>query len=503
MIDKNRRFFLLRLGAVMCLSALMILACNPAEKEKEQGRAAVVDVETLKSRLVLEADEDTEKGSKISRGTFSTFEDRESQSGRMIKLDVVVLHALGPNIKPDPVFYLSGGPGQDVTQNEGGLRAFWIRRERDIVLVSQRGTGGDNKLGCAAVANDDNIQVYLDPLFTVDVFRACYEELKKTYDLTKYSTCLAADDLNEVRLALGYEKINLIGGSYGTRMALVYMRQYPETIRTAILSGVAPIAFKNPLFHAPAIQEALQLLFAECANDPDCSAVFPDLEDEFRVVIQRLDEHPTDVTISHPVSEEKVSVKLNREAFVEATRTMMYTMDYNRQIPYLVHRAFEGDYEPFAQLGVEAERSIRKILALGMLLSVTCAEDLDRISEDEIVDATGGTYMGDGRVRRQKAVCEFWPRSILPDSYGDPVSVDVPVLLLSGTMDPVTPPRWGEEAASHLANSLHLVMSGAHGVRGKCILDIQKQFLETGSVDKLDISCIESVQMPRFQIPKR
>ena len=182
---KNRRFLPVWVGLASCLSTLLILACSSAEKEQEQERAPVVEAETLKSRLVLQTEEDPEKGTKISRGGFLSFEDRESQSGRMIRLDVVVLHALDPNAKPDPVFYLAGGPGQDVTQSERALRSYWIRQERDIVLVSQRGTGGDNKISCDAIADDDNIQVYLDPLFTVDVFRACYEILKKTYDLTK------------------------------------------------------------------------------------------------------------------------------------------------------------------------------------------------------------------------------------------------------------------------------------------------------------------------------
>ncbi|MFC2165630.1 alpha/beta hydrolase [Acidobacteriota bacterium] len=500
MRNKNRRFLTLCLSLIICFSALLILACKP--DQKAEVRIPVVDVETLKSRLILKTEVDPKTGTDISRGTFSVFEDRVLQKGRMIKLDVVVLHAIGTETKPDPVFYLAGGPGADVTQNERGLWGHWIRKERDIVLVSQRGTGGDNKLDCAAITNDDNIQGYLDPLFNVESYRLCYEELKKNYDLTKYSTCLAADDLNEIRVVLGYDTINLMGGSYGTRMAFVYMRRHPKTVRSATLNGVAPIAFKNPLFHAPAIQEALQLLFAECANDPDSHKAYPNFEDEFRIVIQRLDESPANVTVSHPVTKESVPVKLNREAFVESTRTMMYMMDYNRRIPYLVHKAFEGDYEPFAQLGLETERMIRKMLATGMLLSVTCAEDLDRISETEIEDITGGTFMGDGRVRRQKAVCEFWPRSVLPNNYGDPVSVDVPVLLLSGIMDPVTPPRWGKAAASHLPHSLHLVVPGSHGVGGKCILAIQKQFLETGSVEELDISCTESMKLPRFRIPK-
>lgn len=196
------------------------------------------------------------------------------------------------------------------------------------------------------------------------------------------------------------------------------------------------------------------------------------------------------------------NTRISRGTFAEAVRTMMYYRPYNRRIPYLIHRAFEGDFEPFAQLGTESNRGIRRLLALGMLLSVTCAEDLARITEEEIIEVTGGTFLRDNRVRQQKAVCEFWPKSELPDNYGDPVSVDVPVLLLSGTLDPMTPPRWGEKAASHLPQSLHLVVPGVHGVGGECIRTIQQQFLETGSVKDLDISCVESMKMPPFRIPK-
>ena len=172
-------------------------------------------------------------------------------------------------------------------------------------------------------------------------------------------------------------------------------------------------------------------------------------------------------------------------------------------IPYLIHQAFEGDYVPFAQAGLMSERSIRQLLAMGMLLCVTCAEDLARISEEEIVEIASPTDMGDGRVRRQKAVCEFWPRPEIPDNYGDPVSVDVPVLLISGNLDPVTPPRWGEEASSHLPNSLHLISPGAHGVGNPCLTGIQKQFLELGTVEGLDTSCVKELKTGRFRIPKR
>ena len=487
--------------AVVC-SLFFIFMVFQGAVCKETGREteSPSDLESLRSRLSLETEIDPEADLKISKGTFAVYEDRESRTGRIIHLSVIVLHAKTENPRPDPIFILAGGPGADVTQRETSLKTSWYLEDRDVVLVSQRGTGGDNKLDCVLAANDENVQSYLDPLFEPAAFRTCLEELEKKYDLTKYSTCLAADDLNDVRLALGYEKINLTGTSYGTRMALVYMRRHPETVRTAILNGVVPIAFKNPLFHAPAAQEALGRLFKECENDPECHKAFPQIEEEFNSILKRLDEDPVEVIVDHPATKKQTSIRLDRAAFSEALRTMMYDLNSSIEVPFLIHEAYKGDFIPFAETGIESSRGIRRSLAVAMLLCVTCAEDLARISEQEIIDATYGTYLGDGRVRQQMAICEFWPRSIIPKEYGEPVRLNIPVLVLSGTLDPVTPPQWGAEAASHLSSSLHLIVPGSHGVGGKCIRAIQEQFLDLGSVNELDVSCTENMRLPSFKV---
>ena len=482
---------------------LTVVLFSGACGESGQGRwrgTVEQDVEKLLERLDIETELDTENNTNISRGTFAVFEDRNAQEGRMIHLDVVVLHATGENNQPDPMFFLAGGPGGDVSRGWRGYRNSWIRVERDIVLVSQRGTGGDNKLDCEMAASDDNIQGYLDPLFTIEAFQACLEELKANYNLSQYSTFAAADDLFELRLALGYDKINLSGGSYGTRMALIYMRQHPETVRTATLNGVAPISFKNPLNHAPAAHEAIQLLIAECANDPDCNAYFPNLRDEFQIILDRLGQEPADVTVTHPVTKERVMVKLSKAAFAEALRMIMYSGQGSRLLPFLIHQAFLGDYEPFAQRGMENNRGIRQSLALGMLLCVTCAEDVARIDPNEIAEVTGDSFLGEDRVRQQMAVCEIWPKSVIPNDSGENVSVEVPTLLLSGFYDPVTPPKFGTDAASHLPFSVHLAVPGSHGVGGPCIRDIQQRFLGSGTVDGLDTSCTEEIRKIRFNL---
>jgi pimeloyl-ACP methyl ester carboxylesterase len=458
------------------------------------------DLSLLRSRLSLQSSVQPQTGLTILEGTFAVPEDRASGRGRLIHLAVVVLKAKNATRRPDPVFVFAGGPGSDVTESQRGYLDSWQRQDRDIVLVSQRGTGGDNRLGCRLAADDGNVQGYLDPLFREDVFRPCLDELKGKFDLTKYSTVAAADDYNDVRLALGYDRINVTGGSYGTRMALVYMRQHPATVRTAILNGVVPIANKNPLYHAANFDLAIRALIAECEAGAECRAAVPNLDAEFRAILTRLDVKPAATFVAHPVTGARVAVTLSREAFLEALRVVMYSGVRNRQVPILIHRAYEGDLEPFAEIGVSSERSLRRSLALGHLLSVTCAEDVDRITEQEMVAIAGGTLAGEGRVRGQKKMCAFWPRSDVPMDYGDPVGADVPTLLLSGTLDPATPPRWGDEAASHLPRSLHLVVPGAHGVGGGCLTEIQRRFLDAGTTDKLDVSCAADIKPAKFQM---
>jgi pimeloyl-ACP methyl ester carboxylesterase len=489
-----------RIGTGLILAATIAVCVGAAGARQVRPATTQARPAELRSRLSLQSRIHPPTGLTISEGTFAVPEDRAAGKGRMIHLPVVVLRARSATPKPDPVFVFAGGPGGDVTQSQRSYLNSWEQQDRDVVLVSQRGTGGDNRLDCPRAADDDHVQGYLDPLFRAEVFKPCLEDLRGRFDLTKYSTFDAADDYNEVRLALGYDRINVTGGSYGTRMALVYMRQYPATVRAAVLNGVVPIANKNPLYHSANFDLGLRALVAECAADADCHAAVPNLEAEFRAILARLDAKPATASVAHPVTGAKITVTLSREAFLEALRVAMYSGGRSRQVPVLIHRAHEGDFDPFAEAGLSSERGLRRSLALGQLLSVTCVEDVDRITEDEIRTIAGPTFAGEGRVRGQRQMCAFWPRSALPKDFGDPVSVTVPTLLLSGTLDPVTPPRWGDEAASHLPRSRHVVVPGAHGVGGPCVDDIERRFLDAAAVERLDVSCAARLKPARFQL---
>lgn len=436
-------------------------------------------------------------GAPILVGTFEVPENRADPTSRTLVLDVVILRATGDDPAPDPVFWLAGGPGVDATTNAASLAGSWIRRRRDIVLMSQRGTGGSCRLQCTLVEDPTDPQQYLGPLFDEDRVRACRDALAAHHDLRMYATPIAMDDLDALRAALGYGEVNLMGGSYGTRAALVYLRRHPASVRTAILNGVAPLSFTNPLYHAGEAQKALDAIFAECAADPGCAGAFPDLAARFQVILQRLDAQPASSRVVDPLTGMSMPVTLSRNAFCETLRFIMYTD--SRSVPQLVHRAFEGDYQPIAQRGVAQSMWVGRTLSIGMLLCVTCSEDVGRIDPETIPELTADTFMGDRRVREQIAACALWPKSDLPDGYGDPVVSDVPVLLLSGTLDPVTSPAWGEAAARHLSNSLHLVVPGSHGVSGRCLQRIQQAFLERGGIAGLDTSCCDDIDLGPFR----
>jgi pimeloyl-ACP methyl ester carboxylesterase len=435
-------------------------------------------------------------------GTLEVFEDRDAGAGRRIPLNIVVLPARSPEPLADPVFVLAGGPGQAATSLAPGLVNAWYRERRDVVLVDQRGTGRSNGLHCPAPGGSRDPQGYLADVFGDPAeFRRCRRDLERRADLRFYTTTLAMADLDDVRAALGYERINLTGASYGTRAALVYIRHFPDRVRSAILNGVSPIALRNPLYHARDARRAAEALIDECARDTACGSAFPGLDGEYRAVLDRLDREPASVRIQRPGGVDGITVTLSRPAFAEALRVMMYDGRRTRLVPLLIHRAHAGELGPFAQLAVEANQGIRSVLAFGMLLSVVCPEDIARIDPEEVPGLTAGTGLGDGRVRQQMRVCEEWPAVDAGAGFGAPVTADVPVLLMSGTLDPVTPASWGEEAARHLARSVHIVAPGGHGVRGPCINSIERQFLSQADVSRLDTSCVRDMSLGPFDLP--
>lgn len=434
-------------------------------------------------------------------GSLDVLENRASRTGRRITLPIVVLPSRRATAAPDPVFFIAGGPGQSATALAPMLWRSSHRDEREIVLVDQRGTGGAPVLHCDAPGSDDDLQGYFEPMFRAPLYAACARTLGSMADLRHYSTYDAADDLEDVRAALGYERINLVGASYGTRLSLAYMRRHPTRVRAAILSGLVPTSFRNPLHHARSAQDALDSLLAACERDAPCRRAYPRLRAQLDEVVRRLDRAPAEAVVWHPVTRAPARVRLSRSAFGEALRVMMYSTDRITSIPLLIDRAHRGDLTPFAAIALESSRNLRRDLRFGVLMSVVCAEDVPRIRESEIARETRGTLIGDERVRTQMAACASWPKAELSRDHGVPAESRVPTLLISGTLDPVTPPRWGAEAARHLPNAVHLVVPGGHTPQSPCLDAIARRVLERASAQGLDTSCVRGMTLPPFALP--
>ena len=252
-------------------------------------------------------------------GTYEVYENRAKKTGRKISLNIVVYPATGDKREPDPVFYFAGGPGSAATDDARGFAPTFakIREHRDLVFVDQRGTGKSHPLDCKFY-NPDDLQSYLGYFFPLEDVRKCRAELETKADLKLYTTTLAMDDIDEVRAALGYERINLFGGSYGTRAALTYLKRYPQRVRTAMLQGVAPTNQYMPVDFPVANERALQGVLAECAADEACNKAFPNLKEETKSVLAQLIQGPVEVEVQKPNSSDRVKVKLSRDLAAEA-----------------------------------------------------------------------------------------------------------------------------------------------------------------------------------------
>ena len=439
-------------------------------------------------------------------GTLEVYENRATKTGRKISLNIVVYPATGPKREPDPVFYFAGGPGSAATDDARGFAPEFakIREQRDLVFVDQRGTGKSHPLDCN-LFNPADPQSYLGYFFPLEDVRKCRAELEPKADLKLYTTPIAMDDIDEVRAALGYEKINLFGGSYGTRAALTYLKRYPKRVRTATLQGVAPMDQFLPGDFPVANERALEGILAECAADEACNKAFPNLKDETKAVLARLIKGPVEVEVEKPNSKERVKVKLNRDLAAEAIRYMLYSPTPASRVPLVMHLAAEGNFQPVAQQALFYRSVLVGTGSNGMYLSITCAEDVPFIKPGEGERLAANTFLGDYRLRQQREACALWPRAEIEPDYVKPVKVDVPVLILTGEWDPVTPPSNGDRVAKHLPNSLHIVVPhGAHGLGGlqgtDCILNLMTEFVARGTTKGLDTSCVKKIRRRGFAL---
>lgn len=430
-------------------------------------------------------------------GALTVLENRDGAAdGRTIDIHYAVIPATNSLPEADPIFLLAGGPGQAaMTVYPRILPALQkMNQSRDIVLVDQRGTGKSSPLSCPHV-NDlplDSSQDEVDAALA-----SCRQELSATHDLTQYHTTIAMTDLDEVRAALGYDQINLIGTSYGTRAALEYMRLFPERTRSVVLNAVVGPELVLQLQAPRDGQRALALFFARCAADAACQSAFPDLEADFAALLAQA-ETGVNVRLVHPLSGEVVELTLNRDEFAQSIFTMLYSTDIVSLLPLLIHNAAEtGDFAPLLvqMLAISGSAGLEQ----GMFYAVACSEDaafIDLATAEQMQAGSQFSLTAADFV----ATCANWPRADVQEGLRQPVTAVIPTLLLSGAADPITPPQYAEAVAAALPQSLHLIIPdyGHDVLLTGCMPLVVDAFIRSGSVDGLDTSCLAEIQAPPF-----
>jgi len=418
-------------------------------------------------------------------------EDRNNPGGRTVRIAVAVLPANTLNPRPDPLFILAGGPGQAATYlGPFAAQLTGVRKDRDLVLVDQRGTGRSGPLSCAAFKPADSVETALE-LDPVPKAAACAGELAAAgVDVTQYTTAAWIADLDQVRAALGYARINLWGGSYGTRVALAYVRRHPDHVRSVVLDGVAPPGMKISLDVWPTRDAALSAVLAACAASPPCHAAHPDLAATLASIRDRLGASGREVTLAEPRSGETRTLNLTFDHVIGALQPLTYAPELQALVPEIIARAAAGDFGPLYATASLATLDLAEQLNSALHYSVTCTEDVPRVTPADRAALTA--VRARSLAARVLAVCEVWPRGAVPPDAASPVQSDVPVLILSGGLDPVTPPANGTEAAKTLSRSRHVVARGyGHIVSPHaCAPRLIAAFIDDPTFDTLPASCV-------------
>jgi len=424
---------------------------------------------------------------------FRVPENWDVPDGRQIDLKLALVRSDAEVAERDIVVLLAGGPGQAATEVYPRAAAGFapLLRHRNLLLLDQRGTGGSHPLACVENPTDfDTAAVSEIDLGKVrELTRACLAEVAKDADPAQYTTTAAVRDLEAVREALGGPEFDLVGVSYGTRVAQQYLKRYPQGVRSVVLDSAAPNELVLGAEFAMNLDDALKAQFADCKETPACAKAFGDPYASLYRLRDALAENPVEVDIRQPRTFAIEKKPLNALTLAALVRMFAYSTETSALLPLTIQRALDGDYAPLVAQSEILNEQLADLEGNGMQLSVICAEDADLLG-DRAADAK--LILGDALVRVIRAQCEIWPRGTRPADFHEPVQSDKPVLVLEGEWDPVTPPRYGEAIVKGLPNGRLLVAKGqGHSVMGRgCLPRLVGRFVETADAKTLDAGCI-------------
>jgi pimeloyl-ACP methyl ester carboxylesterase len=420
-------------------------------------------------------------------------ENRAAPNGRQLRLKVAVVRSDAAQADPDLVVFLDGGPGGAATDDYPALAAAFapLRKRHALLLIDQRGTGGSNPLSC-----DDDKSITGAP--DLQQLSACVRELAPRAAPEFYATSDAVEDLEEVRQALGAPQLDLVAVSYGTRLAQQYARRHGEAVRALVLDSAVPNSLALGSDHARNLEQVLRALFARCRANAVCAGRYGDPYQTLRRVQAQLRAHPQKLSLRDPYTFRVQQQQITADSLAQLVRIYAYSPYTAALLPFVLQQADTGDYAPLMGQAQVVSGDIAESLGGGMALSVICAEDADRL---RVEPADEDTVMGNGLIRGLLAACPLWPHGQRPADFREPLRGPLPVLVLAGEHDPVTPARYGEAIVRTLPRARLLVLQGqGHGqLTVGCVPRLVDDFISALDARSLDTRCLDVLaQTPPF-----
>lgn len=489
-----RRLQVVVMGLLLCLIVVPVLA------QDEPSGVEWVD-------CWMELPEELVEGQNVDCGVLTVPENRAAQTDATIELAFAILYASGNQRQPDPVIYLSGGPGGNAVAELPEWVETAYLADRDLILLDQRGTGYSlPSLNCPE--SEEGIE---------DATQACRDRLvSEGVDLQAYNSAENAADVADLRAALGYEEWNLYGISYGTRLALTVMRDYPEGVRSVIIDSVYPPEVNSWEEYGQNTANEFKSLFAACAMNADCDAAYPDLAQTFDSVVEQLNAEPAEYTGTDPDSGEETDLTLTGDDFIDRLFQMLYSSTSIPYFPWVITEVANGNYMALdeAEAGEASDGGFRQAPdedvsdSEGMNMSVECQEEVAFLDENAALDNVpdAGSPLHNNSILTIQSTfsdCAIWGVKAADPIETQPVKSDIRTLVVAGEFDPITPAKWAESAASHLPNSFFFVFpGGGHGVidMNECSSGIMQSFLDDPTSEP-DASCIDDIGEPEWVLP--
>ena len=424
---------------------------------------------------------------------------RDRPDGEQIELAIAWLPSRARKPQPDPVVLLAGGPGQSALEVYPRVAGVFelLRSQRAVLLVDQRGTGKSAKLSCELPTLEDPFGADSTPEAMAEPTAECVTKLP--IDPAPFTTEDAVADLDAVRAALAIEQLNLIGGSYGTRFGQRYAKRHPERVRTLVLDSVVPESLVLGSEHGRNLDAALHAQFQRCRDNPGCAERFGDPAELLAQLRNRDPESVPEQSVIHPRTMEQRQARFSNDVLAAAVRLQSYAPETVALLPLGLAEAVDGRPQSLIGQAWLMGDDLSESISFGLQLSVSCAEDVPRLTPDAR-EAEAATLLGSTMIDTLRAQCEVWPTASAPADSAEPLNVDLPVLLISGELDPVTPPRYASEVAKHLPNARELVAPGQGHIaqtRG-CMPKLIEQFVESADLNSIDDECLQNLHPAPF-----